>query len=133
VLVVDDEPQLTRVASLILARDGHEVVTAASGEAALELIGEERFDALVSDVSMGAGMNGWELARRVRERRPSMRIVLATGYGAAIDPAEALRRGVDRVVAKPYRAQTLGEALVEPGATAAPASLAAPGAAVDRP
>jgi signal transduction histidine kinase/ActR/RegA family two-component response regulator len=122
VLVVDDEPQLTRVAALILGREGHDVTTAASGEAALERVREERFDVLVSDVSMGAGMNGWELARRVRQRCPGMRIVLATGYGAAIDPAEAARRGVDAVVAKPYRARTLGEALLPPtGPGSAPA------------
>jgi CheY-like chemotaxis protein len=118
VLVVDDEPQLTRVAAMILGRDGHEVTTATSGEAALELIRGAPFDALVSDVSMGAGMNGWELARRARRIRPAMRIVLATGYGAAIDPAEAVRRGVDAVVAKPYRAGTLGETL-SPSAIAA--------------
>jgi signal transduction histidine kinase len=111
VLVVDDEPQLTRVAAMILGREGHEVTTAPSGEVALEFLRSGRFDALVSDVSMGAGMNGWELARRARQLRPGLRIVLATGYGAAIDPAEAVRRGVDAVVAKPYRARTLGETL----------------------
>jgi CheY-like chemotaxis protein len=60
---------------------------------------------------MGAGINGWELARRVRDLRPEARVILATGYGAAIDPAEARRRGVDTVVAKPYRAGTLRDAL----------------------
>jgi signal transduction histidine kinase/ActR/RegA family two-component response regulator len=112
VLVVDDEPQLTRVAALILGQQGHEVATASSGEEALALFEREPFDAVISDVSMGAGINGWELARRVRDLRPETRVVLATGYGAAIDPAEARRRGVDLIVAKPYRAGTLRDALV---------------------
>jgi CheY-like chemotaxis protein len=60
---------------------------------------------------MGAGMNGWELAAVVRQRWPALRFVLATGWGAAIDPAEARRRGVEAVIAKPYRLADLQKAI----------------------
>jgi CheY-like chemotaxis protein len=60
---------------------------------------------------MGAGMNGWELVEHARRRYPRLRIVLATGWGAGLDPAEARSRGVDVVVAKPYRPEELERAL----------------------
>jgi CheY-like chemotaxis protein len=60
---------------------------------------------------MGPGMNGWDLAAAVRGRWPRVRFVLATGWGAAIDAAEAASRGVDSVLAKPYRLPDLQEAL----------------------
>jgi CheY-like chemotaxis protein len=48
-------------------------------------------------------MNGWELVERARLSWPGMHIVLATGWGAAIGQADARTKGVDAVIAKPYR------------------------------
>ena len=66
---------------------------------------------VVSDMGMGAGMNGWELADAVRRRWPAVRFLLATGWGAAIDSREARDRGVEAVLAKPYHPQDLLHAL----------------------
>ncbi len=66
---------------------------------------------VVSDMGMGAGMNGWELADAVRRRWPAVRFLLATGWGAAIDSREARDRGVEGVLAKPYHPQDLLHAL----------------------
>jgi signal transduction histidine kinase len=117
VLAIDDEPLLRELAREILQRRGHSVVTAASGEEALERMEQEQFDLVVSDVGLGAGINGWELVAQVRERYPGVRLALATGWGAQIDPAEARARGVERVIAKPYRMadlQRLTEAVTGP-------------------
>ena len=73
------------------------VSVAASGEEALEKLAEQTFDVVVSDMGMGAGMNGWELADAVKRRWPAVRFLLATGWGAAIDPGEAGARGVEAV------------------------------------
>jgi CheY-like chemotaxis protein len=48
-------------------------------------------------------MNGWDLASSVRRDRPEVRFVLASGWGTAIDEGEAAQRGVQAVLAKPYR------------------------------
>jgi CheY-like chemotaxis protein len=56
---------------------------------------------------MGAGMNGWELAGLVRSSWPELPIVLATGWGAAIDPLDARAKGIDAVLAKPYLPEDL--------------------------
>ena len=86
---------MTRAVVRMLKPSGHVVSVAASGEEALEKLAEQTFDVVVSDMGMGAGMNGWELAEAVKRRWPSVRFLLATGWGAAIDPGEA-RPGASR-------------------------------------
>jgi len=104
ILVVEDEEQLARMASLVLTQRGHKVAVAPSGEVALALLDEEGpYDLVISDLGLGPGKNGWDVAEAVRNRWAGTRFVLVTGWGAAIDPGEARARGVDRVIAKPYR------------------------------
>ena len=103
ILVVEDEQQLARMAGLVLSQRGHHVVVAGSAEEALAYLGERSFDLVISDLGLGPGKNGWDLAQVVRSRWPGTHFVLVTGWGAAIDTAEARARGVDRVIAKPYR------------------------------
>lgn len=111
VLVVDDEPMMTRAVMRMLKPAGHAVSVAGSGEEALERLAEQTFDVVVSDMGMGLGMNGWDLADAVNRRWSSVRFLLATGWGAAIDPAEARARGVEAVLAKPYHPADLLRAL----------------------
>jgi signal transduction histidine kinase len=117
ILAVDDEPLLRELAAEMLQRQGHSVVTAATGEEALERLAQEPFDLIVSDVGLGAGINGWELVEQVRARFPTVRLALATGWGAQIDPNEARARGVERVIAKPYRMADLHRLVENPPRT----------------
>ena len=108
VLAVDDEAKLRNMVALMLRSEGHDVSQAASAEDALAVMEREGpFDLLLTDISMGPGMNGWELADRVRERWPATAVVLASGWGAQIDPEEARARGVVAVLWKPFRAAEL--------------------------
>jgi DNA-binding response OmpR family regulator len=102
ILAIDDEPALARMVALILRKAGHTVETATSGEAGLALLAERRFDLVITDLGLGDGQTGWHVAEEVRKCWPATRVVLATGWGAGIDPAEARERGVDAVLAKPY-------------------------------
>ena len=111
VLAVDDEPMMTRAVVRMLKPTGHLVTVVGSGEEALEALSKQTFDVVLSDVGMGAGMNGWELVDAVKRRWPTVRFLLATGWGAAIDPAEARAKGVEAVLAKPYRPVDLIQAL----------------------
>ncbi len=61
VLAVDDEPAMGNMIRRVLRPRGHSVITATSGEEALERLANESFDVMISDVGMGPGMNGWEL------------------------------------------------------------------------
>jgi CheY-like chemotaxis protein len=109
--VVDDEPMMTKAVMRMLKPAGHVVSEAASGEEALDRLAEQPFDVVVSDMGMGAGMNGWDLAVAVKGRWPGIRFLLATGWGAAIGPGEARARGVEAVLAKPYHPTELLQAL----------------------
>ena len=99
VLVVDDDDAVREVTAGLLADLGYNVVEAGSGGAALELI--ERHDeisAVVLDFAM-PGMNGADLARELRSRRPRVPILFATGYA----DAEALTGVEDhQIVHKPF-------------------------------
>ena len=114
ILTVDDEPELLEMIGMMLGNDGHEVHAAAGGAEALAALEQAPFDLVISDVGM-PGMTGWELAERARQRWPGLRFVLATGWGAEIDPAEARKRGIEAVIAKPFRFNDLRRVLV-PGA-----------------
>ncbi|MBI3965225.1 MAG: GAF domain-containing protein [Chloroflexi bacterium] len=103
ILAVDDEPLLSSILSRLLCLDGHTVTLASSGEEAQQRLGTQPFDLVISDLGLGAGMNGWELAEHVRSSFPGTHFILATGWGAQIDAEEAKSRGVEAVVAKPYR------------------------------
>jgi len=115
---VDEEPMMTKAVVRMLKPSGHVVSVAGSGEEALEELAEQTFDVVVSDMGMGAGMNGWELAETVRRRWPKVRFLLATGWGASVDPVEARTRGVEAVLSKPYRPIDLLEALAPTDAAA---------------
>jgi PAS domain S-box-containing protein len=111
ILAVDDEPAMTKAVSRMLRPAGHLVKMAASGEEALEALAAEPFDVVISDMGMGAGMNGWELVSMVKRDWPGVRFMLATGWGAGIDPTEARTKGVETVLSKPYSAADLLRAL----------------------
>jgi two-component system, cell cycle sensor histidine kinase and response regulator CckA len=120
VLLVDDEPALAAVISQALALAGHAASVAASGEAALAHLAAEPVDVVFTDVGLGAGMSGWDLAAAVQARHPGVRVVLTTG-GSPIDADEAHGRGIAAVVMKPYRLTALQDLLTS---LAAPAALA---------
>jgi signal transduction histidine kinase/CheY-like chemotaxis protein len=80
ILVVEDEAQVRAMTVEALRELGYSVVEAESGEAALTtLAGLERIDLLLTDIVM-PGMNGRQLADRVREARPDTRVLYTTGY-----------------------------------------------------
>jgi CheY-like chemotaxis protein len=113
ILAVDDEPAMGSMIRRMLRPDGHNVVTATAGEEALQCLAAEPFDVVISDVGMGPRMNGWELAAEVRRRQPGLPVVLATGWGATIDPADAWAKGIYAVLAKPYQPADLQNILAQ--------------------
>lgn len=103
VLVAEDEDAIRDLIKLILEDAGFEVWTAGSGEEA-EARFEERggaFDLVLSDVVM-PGMNGAELRRRLKERRPDLAVLLMSGFGEeALAPHGVLQQSVD-FLQKPF-------------------------------
>jgi CheY-like chemotaxis protein len=105
VLLVDDDDAVREVTAAILDDLGYKVIEAASGGAALErLAGGSAVDVVVLDFAM-PGMNGAEVEREIRARRPQLPVLFATGY-ADFDLLEA---GEDRIVRKPFPLGGAGE------------------------
>ena len=78
VLAVDDQRYFRELIEGVLIDEGYEVVTAASGEEALHVLARADFEIVVTDLVM-PGMDGVELVRRVKERKPDQEIVMVTG------------------------------------------------------
>lgn len=110
VLVVDDDPVTNRVLGLRLKKAGYEVHSAASGEEALGRLAEVRPDVLFLDVSM-PGMSGLEVLERVRELGLDVAVVMMTAYGTEEVAIEALRRGADDYLRKPFEPAEFGAVL----------------------
>jgi CheY-like chemotaxis protein/anti-sigma regulatory factor (Ser/Thr protein kinase) len=114
-LVVDDEPRLAQMLGTMLDHLGHQYILAKSGEEALEKLASSPVDVLLTAVGLGPGMNGWELAERALARFRALRVVLATGWGASIDPTEARSRGIVAILSKPFRSVDIQRALARVG------------------
>lgn len=87
--------------SLLLNDEGFEVATASSGMEAVERAGERAFDLVISDVRM-AGMDGIQTLTQLRERCPTTRAILITGYASPDIPVRAIKLGVDDYLTKPF-------------------------------
>jgi len=106
VLLVEDEVLLRMSTTDMLERLGCSVSAVGSGEAALELLGQgDTPDLLITDVGL-PGMTGEELALKVRERFPTLPVVIASGYGRPGLQAEGMQ-----FISKPYSSIDLQQAL----------------------
>jgi two-component system cell cycle sensor histidine kinase/response regulator CckA len=109
VLLVEDEPMVRSVAERALTRHGYTVITADSGEDALEVLARnEPIDLLISDVVM-PGMDGPTMVREARLSRPELKILFMSGYAE-----EQLRKSIDienvNFLPKPFSVVELAEA-----------------------
>jgi two-component system KDP operon response regulator KdpE len=100
VLVVDDEPQITRVLKTVLSSQGYQVRTAAEGESALTNFKEWSPELVITDLYM-PHMDGVELCRRIRELS-SVPIIVLSVKGEERSKVEALDSGADDYVTKPF-------------------------------
>src|SRR6266566_2872159 len=100
VLVVDDEPQITRLLRTVLSSQGYQVRTAAEGEAALSNFTEWRPELVITDLYM-PHMDGVELCRRIREVS-NVPIIVLSVRGEERSKVEALDSGADDYVTKPF-------------------------------
>jgi signal transduction histidine kinase/DNA-binding response OmpR family regulator len=112
VLIVDDEPEVRAVLGDLLREAGCLVTAAADGAEALAVCDRERFDVVLSDVSM-PGLSGWEVATRLRRSFPELRLGLVTGWGDRLDPAQVRAAGIQVVIAKPFQAEELIRGVAE--------------------
>jgi DNA-binding NtrC family response regulator len=111
ILIIDDDAGVSRTLSLILTRAGYQVSTVTSGRKGLELLTNDGFDLVLTDIIMPE-LDGIEAIRRIRSDHPDLRIIAMSG-GGQIDKADFLHMaevlGADRVIEKPVRSERLLE------------------------
>lgn len=100
VLVIDDDAVVGRSFDRVLSAKGYEVSTALSGEEALDTIENTEFDVVFTDIKM-PGMDGLEVAERIKAKCPWTPVVVITGYGTEENEARASVLGVSGFVHKP--------------------------------
>jgi adenylate cyclase len=107
VLVVDDQPPNVRLLEAILSPRGYDVLTASSGEQALELIGAEDIDLVLLDILM-PGIDGYEVCRRIRDQVDTayLPVVMVTASGDE-QKVKALEAGADDFLTKPINQSEL--------------------------
>ncbi len=112
-LIVDDEETLTfsLYQTFIKAPIECEVVTASSGEEALERFEERVFDVIITDIAM-PGMSGLELLAVVKQRQPTTGVVVITAYGSEEKQEKALELGADRYLEKPFDIRELKQLVI---------------------
>src|SRR5690349_14804699 len=106
ILIVDDEANHRRALGIALRDEGFEVVEAADGEAAMRSVEAGEADLAIVDVMM-PGINGLDLARRMRLACPAVRVVLTSAYHLTERQLERADVGAVGFVPKPYRFEDL--------------------------
>ncbi len=109
ILIVDDNDELRELLRLILESAGHEIVEAANGKIALDLLKTTPVELVITDIIMPE-MEGIDLIRMIRTIYPDVRIIAISG-GGKIDPNVCLniagKLGADRILQKPFGKSTI--------------------------
>jgi len=112
ILLVEDHEDSRAVLSNLLIHCGHEVVTAANVRDALLLLGDLRFDVLVSDIGLPDG-SGLELVAAAKKRQPWKKTVALTAHERAGEKELGLLAGFDEYLTKPFDFHQLRSLLAE--------------------
>jgi DNA-binding NtrC family response regulator len=133
VLVVDDDAVVGKSFNRVLSeKKGYIVTTVENAHEALKQIREQSFDVVFTDIKM-PGMDGVELAEKVRASQPWTPVVIITGYGTTENEARAKAAGVTEFMRKPLSPEMIEESAahalapvvaVKPEAVAAPVQAA---------
>ena len=111
VLLIDDERTVLEMMRVILASEGHEVVAFKSGHEALEILAsDQKFDLLVTDLRM-APLNGLEILRQARVKRPHLRAIVCSAFYSAEIERQAAELGCTSFVKKPFRMNDMLDAI----------------------
>jgi two-component system OmpR family response regulator len=101
ILIVEDEPKLSRLLARGLAEEGHPADVADTGEEALWMAEAAHYDAIVLDVML-PGLDGFEVCRALRERKVWTPVLFLTARDALEDRIEGLDTGADDYLLKPF-------------------------------
>ena len=108
VLLIDDEEQFLEVLGERLEARGLKVNTAISGENALTMIDDKKFDAIILDLAM-PGIDGIETLKLLKEKNPDLEIIMLTGHATVEKGIAAMKLGAEDFLEKPVDLSVLLE------------------------
>ncbi len=106
VLVVDDDPSMQRMLRNRLEREGYNVVTASDGDEAIDMIRNEVFNLVITDMKMPK-VKGDDLARSITQFNPDIPVIVMTAYADVNDAVRLMQDGVFHYVTKPFDVEDL--------------------------
>lgn len=101
IFIVDDEPDICKALEFLLKREGYDVITANSGEEALEKIKKESFDIVITDLKMGK-VDGMAVLERTKEISPDTPVIIMTAFASIESAVEAMKKGASDYIVKPF-------------------------------
>jgi signal transduction histidine kinase/ActR/RegA family two-component response regulator len=115
VLLIDDEQAILQLTSEILQENGHRTSCAHSGKQGIEMMKQEDFDIVITDLVM-PDLSGWQVAQAIKEVNANTVIILATGWGTQLDRDKLSMSDIDLLLPKPSKLndilRTVSEALL---------------------
>jgi DNA-binding NtrC family response regulator len=106
ILVVDDDPSLRNMMSIVLKKEGYHITTVDNAQSALNILKKGDVGLLISDIKMPE-ISGIELLRKVKSIQPDMPVVMITAYGSTNDAVEAMKLGAEDYIPKPFNLDEL--------------------------
>jgi DNA-binding NtrC family response regulator len=101
ILVVDDEKDICKALNFILSKEGYAVKEAYNGELAIDLIKQENFDIVMTDIKMEK-MDGFEVLRETQKISPVTSVIMMTSFGSVGSAVEAMKAGATDYITKPF-------------------------------
>jgi two-component system nitrogen regulation response regulator NtrX len=101
VLIIDDEENIRKTLAGVLADEGYETVSAASGQEGLDILQEAQPSIVMLDISMEPGIDGIETLRRIKEIRPELPVIMITGHGEIETAVKTIKMGAYDFIQKP--------------------------------
>ena len=101
ILIVDDERDICRALNIILTKEGYAVSVAHSGEQAVDLVKQQTFDLVMTDIKMEK-MDGFEVLRQTQQISPTTTVVMMTAFASVGSAVEAMRAGAADYITKPF-------------------------------
>ncbi|HKP85653.1 MAG TPA: response regulator, partial [Blastocatellia bacterium] len=106
ILVIDDEAPILDSLRLNLAHSGYSISTAKSGEEGVALFDGGDFDLVLCDLQL-PDMSGTDVLKKLKEKRPSVEVIIISGYGSVANAVEATKAGAFHFVEKPFEFDAL--------------------------